>query len=135
MTWAIGMKLFTSEIQPIATRATATSLAQAANCFTNFFVAFITPVLLAKSNSGIYFLFSGALIFTLSIIVVYMPETRGRDLENMGEAFGMLRAAETPVIRALKQFGSWIGRKTGVWENIGEGRNESDSGTELEARG
>lgn len=30
--WAIGVKLFASEIQPIATRATATSLAQSANC-------------------------------------------------------------------------------------------------------
>lgn len=30
--WAIGMKLFASEIQPAATRASATSLGQSANC-------------------------------------------------------------------------------------------------------
>ena len=30
--WAVGVKVFVSEIQPVATRATATSLAQSANC-------------------------------------------------------------------------------------------------------
>ena len=30
--WAVGVKLFASEIQPVATRATAVSLAQSANC-------------------------------------------------------------------------------------------------------
>lgn len=30
--WAVGVKVFASEIQPVATRATATSLAQSANC-------------------------------------------------------------------------------------------------------
>lgn len=32
MTWALGVKIFASEIQPVATRANATSLAQSANC-------------------------------------------------------------------------------------------------------
>ena len=32
MTWALGIKIFASEIQPLATRATVTSLAQSGNC-------------------------------------------------------------------------------------------------------
>ena len=32
LAWAIGVKLFASEIQPVATRATAQSIAQSANC-------------------------------------------------------------------------------------------------------
>lgn len=35
--WAVGVKIFASEIQPIATRATATSLAQSANCVSLLF--------------------------------------------------------------------------------------------------
>ena len=32
ISWALGVKLFASEIQPMATRATATSIAQSGNC-------------------------------------------------------------------------------------------------------
>ena len=45
LAWAIGLKLYASEIQPIATRGTATGLAQAANCITNFFGQFALPSL------------------------------------------------------------------------------------------
>lgn len=43
MTWALGIKIFASEIQPLATRATATSLAQSANCVRKIFY-FIMPL-------------------------------------------------------------------------------------------
>ena len=109
-TWAIGVKLFASEIQPVATRATATSLAQAANCITNFFVAFITPVILAQSSSGVYFLFAGATIFTVAVCMVYMPETRGRDLETIGQAFGLHRTADMPLARGLRCIKSGVQR-------------------------
>ncbi|KFY17269.1 hypothetical protein V492_00787, partial [Pseudogymnoascus sp. VKM F-4246] len=66
MSWAVGFKIFACEIQPIASRATATSLGQAANSITNFGVAFVTPVLLARSSSAVYFLFGGASLLTLA---------------------------------------------------------------------
>ncbi|KAI9877728.1 MAG: hypothetical protein M1830_003004 [Pleopsidium flavum] len=135
MTWAIGVKLFASEIQPVATRATATSLAQSANCITNFFVAFITPVLLSRSSSGIYFLFGGALILTIAVSAVYMPETKGRDLEAIGETFGLHRAMDMPVIRGLRSLGSRIKKMVGVGSEpkgyFPEGENQ---GIELERR-
>ncbi|KAI9847192.1 MAG: hypothetical protein M1837_003055 [Sclerophora amabilis] len=113
-TWAIGMKLFASEIQPVTTRATATSLAQSANCITNFFVAFITPVLLSRSSSGAYFLFGGALMLTVAVSVLCMPETRGRDLEAIGETFGLHKASDMPVVRGLTNLGSRIKRMVGT---------------------
>ncbi|KAG7005746.1 nonribosomal peptide synthase atnA [Physcia stellaris] len=93
MTWAVGVKLFASEIQPVATRATAVSLAQSANCITNFFVALLTPILLSRSSSAIYFLFGTCLLVTVVISTIYMPETRGADLETTGAAFGARGAA------------------------------------------
>jgi hypothetical protein len=106
MTWAFGVKIFASEIQPAHTRATATALAQAANFMTNFIVAFITPVLLAKSNSGAYWLFGGASAFTTAVCFFYMPETKGRDLEAVVEAFGLHSAGDIPFVKILRTLGS-----------------------------
>ena len=136
MTWAIGMKLFASEIQPVATRASATSLGQAANCITNFFVALLTPILLARSSSGIYFLFGGASFLTVAVCVIYMPETKGRDLEAIGETFGLLKVAEMPVVRRLRSLAGQAGGKVGIvkgpWGHVPQaGANQE---IELESR-
>ncbi|KAL3484490.1 putative transporter [Aspergillus germanicus] len=87
ITWALGIKVFASEIQPVPTRATATSIAQSANCITNFAVAYITPILLQKSSSGVYFLFCGCILLTVMVCAVYMPETKGRALESIADTF------------------------------------------------
>lgn len=105
--WAVGVKLFASEIQPVATRASAVSLAQAANCITNAFVAFITPVLLARSSSIIYFFFGSATFLTVGVCIIYMPETVGRDLEDIGETFAMHSSGVSRRLRGLR---SRVGR-------------------------
>ncbi|KAI1177949.1 general substrate transporter [Nemania sp. FL0916] len=86
-TWAIVGKLYATEIQPAHSRATVNALAQALNWFTNFLTAFITPVFLARSPAGPYFLFAGFTILTLVVLFLYMPETRGRSLESIQEMF------------------------------------------------
>ncbi|KAK3297417.1 general substrate transporter [Chaetomium fimeti] len=82
-TWGIVGKIYASEIQPAHTRATANALAQGLNFFTNFLTAFITPIFLAQSSFGPYFLFAGLTTFTLAVLLIYMPETRGRSLESI----------------------------------------------------
>ncbi|KFY65135.1 hypothetical protein V496_02778, partial [Pseudogymnoascus sp. VKM F-4515 (FW-2607)] len=94
MTWAVGFKVYACEIHPVRSRATATSLGQAANSITNFGVAFITPILLSKSSSAVYFLFAGASALTLVVCALYMPETKGRSLEGIGEAFRTHKVAD-----------------------------------------
>lgn len=103
MSWAVGVKLFASEIQPVKTRATATSLSQAANCITNFFVAFVTPILLAKSDSAIYFLFGGASILTVLVCTLFMPETKGVGLEAIGESFANHRMADMTLVKIVRR--------------------------------
>jgi hypothetical protein len=49
--------------------------------------AFITPIFLAYSSSGPYFLFAGLTAFTLAVLLIYMPETRGRSLESIQGVF------------------------------------------------
>lgn len=53
----------------------------------NWIVAMITPILLDKSAFGAYFIFAGLAFGTTAVLAAYMPETRGRSLESIQEAF------------------------------------------------
>ena len=87
-TWTITIKIYAPEIQPQRTRAQATSLAYGANWLCNFFVAFISSILLAKSVSGVYFLFGGCTALATIVSFLYMVETKGRSLDEIERAFG-----------------------------------------------
>ena len=50
-------------------------------------MAFATPIFLARSSFGAYFFFGGLSLFTLVILAVFMPETRGRGLEEIQDGF------------------------------------------------
>jgi hypothetical protein len=50
-------------------------------------VALITPILLSASAFGAYFLFGGLALFTVCVLALQMPETRGRSLESIQDAF------------------------------------------------
>ncbi|KAF2663429.1 sugar transport protein [Microthyrium microscopicum] len=87
VTWAITFKIYASEIQPMSTRASASSLAQSANWLANWIVALTTPIFLAKSSFGAYFFFGFSSLFCLAVCVVAMPETKGKSLEAINQAF------------------------------------------------
>ncbi|GIC94252.1 putative MFS sugar transporter [Aspergillus udagawae] len=87
LTWAIGIKVYATEIQPQRTRASATSLAHGSNWVTNFLVALTTPILLSKSSFGAYFLFGGCTLLTALVCAIFMPETKGKSLDEIEEAF------------------------------------------------
>ncbi|RAK72707.1 uncharacterized protein BO72DRAFT_480797 [Aspergillus fijiensis CBS 313.89] len=87
VSWAVSCKIYAAEIQPQRTRASATCLAHGANWISNFFVALITPVLLAKSSCAAYFLFGGCTLVTAAVCWVWMPETKGKSLEEVERSF------------------------------------------------
>ncbi|KAF3760898.1 putative MFS sugar transporter [Cryphonectria parasitica EP155] len=86
-TWGIVGKIYASEIQPTHVRAAANCVAQGLGFFTNWLVAILTPILLDKSAFGAYFLFGGLALFTVAVLGACMPETRGRSLEDIQQAF------------------------------------------------
>lgn len=106
-TWGIVGKIYATEIQPTHVRAAANCVAQGLGfvCstplikfsfgpaltyitqFTNWLVAMITPILLDKSAFSAYFLFGGLALFTVAVLGACMPETRGRSLEDIQQAF------------------------------------------------
>ncbi|KAL8691416.1 MAG: hypothetical protein Q9218_003352 [Villophora microphyllina] len=87
VTWAMSVRSYPSEIQPSATRATATSLAQSANWGENFLIILVIPIFFANSDSGSYFLFGSFTILNTVILFFIMPETRGRKLEDIHADF------------------------------------------------
>lgn len=87
MSWAVSMKIYAAEIQPQRTRAAATSMAHGSNWLTNFLVALVTPTLLANTSYGAYFLFGGCTLFTALVCLVFMPETKGKSLDEIEQAF------------------------------------------------
>lgn len=101
-TWAIGFKIYSSEIHPISTRASATSLAQSANWGANWIVAFTTPIFLAHSTFGIYFLFGSTSLFTAIVCWFAMPETRGKSLEFIDASFGSHASPGARTLSALR---------------------------------
>ncbi|KAF6811659.1 MFS sugar transporter [Colletotrichum musicola] len=93
-TWNIVAKIYASEIQPGNTRAAGNSISMASSFvspdsakFCNWLVALITPILLGASAYGAYYLFGGLTIFTSIVLALFMPETRGRSLENIQSEF------------------------------------------------
>lgn len=53
----------------------------------NWIVAFTTPIFLAHSSCGVYFLFGGASLLVVAVCVLFMPETRGMSLEDIAASF------------------------------------------------
>lgn len=53
----------------------------------NWIIAFTTPIFLAHSTFGVYFLFGSASLLTVVVCVFWMPETRGRTLEDIDASF------------------------------------------------
>jgi hypothetical protein len=94
VSWGISVKVYSAEIQPQRTRASATTLAHSSNWVFNFLVALTTPVLLAKSSYGAYFLWGGCCVVTVIVGVVFMHETQGRTFVQIEEAFTGKKARE-----------------------------------------
>ncbi|KAI0534946.1 general substrate transporter [Xylaria digitata] len=99
--WGIVGKIYASEIQPDHTRAAGMCIAQGLGFFTNWLVAILAPILLDASSFAAYFLFGGLALGTVIVLAAYMPETRGRTLEDIQEAFH--RPALSNIITGLRQ--------------------------------
>ncbi|KAH7107922.1 general substrate transporter [Auriculariales sp. MPI-PUGE-AT-0066] len=89
MSWAVVIRGYVSEIQPMRTRGPATALGQAMNWMVNWTIAFTTPLFLAKSTSGPYFLFGGCSMLTTIVCVFFARESLGISLEDIEKEFDL----------------------------------------------
>lgn len=81
-TFSLIIRLYSTEIQPSRTRASASSFGQGANQAVNFVVALTGPAFLASSSSGPYFLYGSFTALATIVGYLYMVETSGKSLET-----------------------------------------------------
>ncbi|KAH7914667.1 general substrate transporter [Hygrophoropsis aurantiaca] len=93
--WAVVIKIYACEIIPTRIRAKGCAMQQLANWLVNFTVALTAPLFLRASPSGPYFFFSSATLFTVAICCFFMPETKGKSLEEIEGLFEL-----TPIVLA-----------------------------------
>ncbi|KAH7103079.1 general substrate transporter [Auriculariales sp. MPI-PUGE-AT-0066] len=86
-TWGLVTRAYASEIQPTRTRATANALGQGLAFLSNWIVAITTPVFLAASTFGIYFLYGFITLALVVMFAAFAPETRNVPLEEIQNNF------------------------------------------------
>ncbi|KAL4072130.1 general substrate transporter [Scleroderma citrinum] len=80
--------VYVSEIFPTRTRHYGLAIATAASWLFDFVVVKITPTLVANLGYNLFFMFATINVGGLAIFSVFLPETKGRSLEEMDVIFG-----------------------------------------------
>lgn len=129
--WGPVAWIIISEVFPLGMRAKGVSLGGSANWLNNFAVAVSTSSFISASQFGA-FIFFGA-VTTVGVIWVYffVPETKGRTLEEMDELFG-----EVGFAQADKERKERIERDVGLTalldgsDTMGDGKSDAGSGSD-----
>ena len=87
-TWGPIMWVMLGEMFPNKIRATAVSVASAANWVANFIVSTTFPSLAAVGLSLAYGLYALFAVLSLLFVLWQVPETKGRELEEMSDESG-----------------------------------------------
>ncbi|KAL3477051.1 general substrate transporter [Aspergillus californicus] len=97
--WGPVAWIIISEVFPLGLRAKGVSIGGQSNWLNNFAVAMATSPFISTSQYGA-FIFFGA-VTTIGVVWVYffVPETKGRTLEEMDEIFGSVGLAQADAER------------------------------------
>ncbi|TRM67008.1 general substrate transporter [Schizophyllum amplum] len=99
VTWAILIRIWVSEAQPVQTRASVASLSLTANWGSNWIVAFTTPMFLDAYPSGPYFLWGACTWLAVLVFWLYLPETKGQNVDLAGQSGGLKLQVRIPGLR------------------------------------
>ncbi|GAB5590991.1 hypothetical protein Unana1_05891 [Umbelopsis nana] len=80
--------VYPSEIFPLRIRAKAMSVTTSANWMCNFIIGLITPPMIASLKFGTYIFFATFTVMMFFWVLFFVPETKGRSLEDMDLVFG-----------------------------------------------
>lgn len=89
--WGPASWTLIAEIFPLSIRAKGTSIGASANWMCNFVIALMTPSMLAKISWGLYIFFAAWLALGMAFVWFFVPETKGKTLEQMDQVFGYVR--------------------------------------------
>ena len=82
--------VYVSDIFPTRTRHYGLSVASASQWLFNFTVSKITPTMVTKLGWKVFITFATIDIFAICTFVFFLPETKGRSLEEMDIIFGSI---------------------------------------------
>lgn len=88
--WGPASWTLIAEIFPLSIRAKGTTISASSNWMNNFIIAFITPPMLASISWGTYIFFSAWCIVGALFVFFFLPETKGKTLEEMDIVFGLV---------------------------------------------
>lgn len=83
-----------SEIFNLGSRSKAMAITTSATWMCNFIIGLVTPDMLAKIGFGTYLFFAAFALIALGFTYFFIPETRGKSLEDMDVVFGDTAAHE-----------------------------------------
>ncbi|KAI8305142.1 MFS glucose transporter mfs1 [Colletotrichum sp. SAR11_240] len=83
-----------SEIFNLGNRSKAMSITTSATWMCNFIIGLVTPDMLEKIGYGTYFFFAAFALIAFIMTYFFVPETRGKSLEEMDLVFGDTAAHE-----------------------------------------
>ncbi|KAI4129854.1 MAG: hypothetical protein LQ338_002037 [Usnochroma carphineum] len=93
-TWGPVPWAMPSEIFPSSLRAKGVALATCSNWLNNFIIGLITPPLVQNTGYGAYTFFAVFCLLSLVWTFFFVPETRGRTLEQMDHVFKDINSEE-----------------------------------------
>ncbi|KAG6829863.1 hypothetical protein H0H87_009889 [Tephrocybe sp. NHM501043] len=77
-----------SEIFPLSTRAKGTAIGATSNWANTIAVAYSVPPMINHIGFGTYILFAAINVFSIVFVYLFVPETKGKTLEEMDLVFG-----------------------------------------------
>jgi sugar porter (SP) family MFS transporter len=86
-TWGPLTWIICSEIFPNRIRAICISLTTSMNWAMNAIIGKVTPIMIAKISYGTFFFYGACCVVMGAIVLFFLPETKGRTLEEMDEIF------------------------------------------------
>ncbi|KAK4512912.1 uncharacterized protein ATC70_003622 [Mucor velutinosus] len=87
LSWGPCPWLYCSEIYPMSTRAKSTSLTTAVNWIFNAAIGKVSPIMLATNTIGTYIFFGSWCIAASVFCYGFLPETKGKTLEEINSLF------------------------------------------------
>ncbi|KAJ3534080.1 hypothetical protein NM208_g7696 [Fusarium decemcellulare] len=81
--WAVPAEVFPSSL-----RAKGVAISTCSNWINNFIIGLITPPLVQATGFGAYVFFAVFGLLSFAFVWFYVPETRGKTLEEMDSVFG-----------------------------------------------
>ncbi|KAG6840527.1 hypothetical protein C0991_006165 [Blastosporella zonata] len=109
-----------SEIFPLSTRAKGTAIGATSNWANTIVVAYSVPPMIKHIGFGTYILFAVINVFSIVFVYFFVPETKGKTLEEMDLVFGSHTSRDETALLAEIQ------REVGLIALLGRSRESKE---------